>query len=64
MPPGFEPRLPCLETENKLKKKEEDRDKLRGHTLEQEDAPSPGENVVVTEMEGPEKEDQAEDEKE
>ena len=37
---------------------------LRGQTVEQEDAPPPGENVVVTEMEGPENEDQAEDEKE
>ena len=59
--PGFEPRLPCLETENKLKKSEEDMDKLRGQIVEPEDVTPPGENVVVTEMEGAEIEDQVED---
>ena len=35
-----------------MKKKEEDKEWLRGKIVEPEDTPPPVENVVVTEMEG------------
>ena len=58
LPLGFEPRLPW--TENELKKKEDDKERLRGQTVEPEDIPPTVENVVVTEVEGEENEDQTE----
>ena len=59
MPLGFEPRLPW--TENELKKKEDNKERLRGQTVEPEDIAPTVENVVVTEMEGEENVEQTEE---
>ena len=44
-----------------MKKKEEDKEWLRGKIVEPEDTPPPVENVVVTEMEGEENVEQTEE---